>query len=84
MATPSNPVTPKPAPAMVPTAQDDAEAAATFEFMKKHYASQPKVSIKTREDEWVQVNGYTFIIKANERVEVPKDIADILEESGRI
>jgi hypothetical protein len=52
--------------------------------MRDYFASQPKTSIKTRDDEWVQVNGYTFIIKKGERVDVPQDIANILEESGRI
>lgn len=56
----------------------------TENYMRDHYAKQEKVSIKCAEDQWVQVNGYTFIIKGGERVSVPKDIADILEASGRI
>jgi hypothetical protein len=52
--------------------------------MRDYFAGQPKVSIKCREDERVQINGYVFIIKGGERVDVPKDVADILEESGRI
>lgn len=52
--------------------------------MKNYFASRPKVSIKTQNDEWVQINGYTFIIKGGVRVEVPVDVADLLEESGRI
>jgi hypothetical protein len=67
-----------------PSGKEAREDALAENKMRDYYASQPKVSIKTREDEWVQVNGYTFIIKAGERVDVPKDIADILEESGRI
>lgn len=52
--------------------------------MRDYFAARPKVTIKTREDERVQINGYVFIIKAGERVEVPVDVANILEESGRI
>jgi hypothetical protein len=52
--------------------------------MRDYFAAQKKVSIKTRQDEWVQINGYTFIIKGGERVEVPEDVANLLEESGRI
>jgi hypothetical protein len=52
--------------------------------MRDYYAKQPKVQVKCREDQWVQVNGYTFIIKGGEKVMVPKDIADVLEECGRI
>lgn len=63
---------------------EDKEAAHTAENMRAYFASRPKVSVKTKEDEWVQVNAYTFIIKKGERVEVPDDIARILEESGRI
>lgn len=84
MATAANPVTPKPVSADKPTSEEQRQDAFTENTMRDYYAAQPKVSIKTREDEWVQVNGYTFIIKKGERVEVPKDIADILEESGRI
>lgn len=67
-----------------PTSDEDRQAAAQFDRMKAHFASRPKVSIRTRNDEWVQVNGYTLIIKAGERVEVPDEIATLLEESGRI
>ena len=56
----------------------------TEETMRAYYAAQPKVSIRTKEDQWVQTKGYTFIIKGGERVDVPKGIAEILEESGRI
>ena len=52
--------------------------------MREYFASQPKVSIKTREDQWVQVNGYTFIIKGGERVDVPEDVFKLLDEAGRI
>lgn len=67
-----------------PSAEEERQALAAHNRMRDYYAAQPKVSVKPREDQWVQVNDYTFIIKGGERVDVPKDIADILEESGRI
>ena len=84
MATVNNPVTPKAASVPKPTSAEDRSDVLTENYMRDYYATQPKVTIKTRDDEWVQVNGYTFIIKGGVRVEVPKDIADILEEAGRI
>jgi len=77
----------KPVAAEIPVGFDSAtEKAAkmTEYYMRDYYKAQPKVSIKCAEDQWVQVNGYTFIIKGGQRVEVPKDIADLLEASGRI
>jgi len=52
--------------------------------MRDYFAAQPKVTIKCLEDERVQINGYVFIIKGGERVDVPKDVADLLEQSGKI
>lgn len=67
-----------------PTSAEERADAFTEATMRDYYATQKRVSIKCANDEWVQVNGYTFIIKKGERVEVPSDIANILEESGRI
>lgn len=84
MATATDPVIPKPSSLPKRTGAEEREDKNTEYRMRDYFASRPKVSIKTREDEWVQVNGYTFIIKKGERVEVPVDIAELLEESGRI
>jgi hypothetical protein len=84
MATVNDPVVPKAAAVPKATSAEERADVLTENYMRDYYAAQPKVSIKTRDDEWVQVNGYTFIIKGGMRVEVPKDIADILEEAGRI
>lgn len=84
MSTAENPVVPTAPSTAKPTTAEQREDKFTENTMRDYYAAQPKVSIKTREDEWVQVNGYTFIIKKGERVDVPKDIADILEDAGRI
>ena len=72
-------------PALSDTSSEDAKADKfTENTMRDYFAAQKKVSIRPLEDQWVQVNGYTFIIKGGERVDVPEDIARILEESGRI
>ena len=76
------PVTEKPESGAV--SAEVLEDLVTEETMRAYYAAQPKVSIRTKEDQWVQTKGYTFIIKGGERVDVPKGIAEILEESGRI
>lgn len=60
--------------------------------MKEAYAKEKKVRIKIPVDVLnpedltvtVQVNGYTFLIKRNESVEVPESIANILSEAKYI
>lgn len=84
MATAKNPVIPTPEPTPAVTSEDAVADKMTEDYMRDYYAKQEKVTIRTQEDEWVQVNGYTFIIKKGERVSVPKDIAQILEDAGRI
>lgn len=46
--------------------------------------AQPKVTVKCHEDTHVQINGYSFYIKAKTKVQVPQQVAEILEEAGRI
>jgi len=84
MSTVDTPIVPKPRAVATPTGAEQVEDTLTENRMRDYFASQPRVSIKTREDQWVQVNGYTFIIQKDVRVEVPKGVADILEEAGRI
>lgn len=74
----------KAAPSATPTSAEAKADAFTQNTMRDHFAAQKKVSVKCQKDEWVQVNGYTFIIKGGERVEVPEQIAQILDEAGRI
>ena len=52
--------------------------------MRAYFETREKVEIKTREDERVQINDYVFMIKGGEKVKVPVDVRDLLEESGRI
>jgi hypothetical protein len=87
MAAPITKVAAAEAPVEAPAGFDsttEKAAKMTENYMRDYYAKQEKVTIKCAEDQWVQVNGYTFIIKGGERVSVPKDIANLLEESGRI
>jgi len=50
----------------------------------KFLAAQPKVVVKVQEDTYVAINGYGFHIKGKTKVAVPQDVANILEEAGRI
>ena len=55
--------------------------------MREHFARQKKVSVrilKEKGDAFVQVNGYTFIVQAGARVEVPEQIAQMLEDAEYI
>lgn len=63
---------------------DERDAGVSFAAMKKHFDSQKKVSVKVAEQQFVQVNGYTFIIEPGQRVEVPEDVARMLEDAGVI
>ena len=66
------------------TGEDEKELRDRQDIMREHFAKQKKVRLRVREQQWVQVNDYTFVIAANEWVEVPQQIADILEETGRL
>lgn len=55
-----------------------------FRRMQEHLAGQKKVRVRVQEDTWVQLNGYTFQIKGKTWVEVPAQVAEILEEANRI
>jgi hypothetical protein len=54
--------------------------------MKKHFATAKRQTVKIRNDGdvFVQVNGYSFLIKPNVKVEVPTEIATLLDEAGYI
>lgn len=60
--------------------------------MKDFFAKEKKVRIKipadplnpTNDSVTVQVNGYTFLIKRGESVDVPESIANILTEAKYI
>jgi deoxycytidine triphosphate deaminase len=69
---------------VISTPVETAEDRDTHARMKAHFDAQPKRRIRCKNDEFVQVNGYTFLIKANEWVMVPEDIAALLEDAGLI
>jgi hypothetical protein len=73
------------APKLEDTAGEDSKAALLDQNrMRDYFAAQKKVAVKVSQDEWVQINGYVFIIKKGERVDVPEDVANLLEEAGRL
>ena len=46
--------------------------------------AQPKVRVRLREDRQFMVNGYTFVVKGGEPVEVPEQIADMVEDRFKV
>lgn len=54
--------------------------------MKRIFATQPRVKVKVHNDSdvFVQINGYSFLIKPGKTVEVPEQVAEVLEEGGYI
>lgn len=54
--------------------------------MREYFKNQKRIRVKVRNDSDVpvQINGYTFIVAANVPVEVPVDVAELLEVAGYI
>lgn len=63
---------------------DDKAANDMISFMRDHFAKQDKFPVRLQEDQWVQINGYTFIIKGGERVKVPEDVYNVLADAGLV
>lgn len=67
-----------------------ADIAAIRENTAALLAKQPKKKVRLRADpnpkapnfETVQINGYTYMIKKGEEVEVPEEVHEILVRSG--
>lgn len=76
------------APTPSPSVKTDAEAArlSLIDKMKIYFKDQKRVRVKVRNDADVpvQINGYTFIVQANVPVDVPEDVARLLDEAGYI
>lgn len=75
-----------PAPSVEET-EERAQHESMLNVMRDYFAAQPKVRIRVPKEKGnvpVQVNGYTFLIAAGEYVEVPRDVADILEAAQYI
>lgn len=77
-------VTPVEAPEAVPAAEESHRS--MMRYMADKFAKEKRVTVKIRNDSDVfcQVNGYSFLIKPNKKVEVPESLIPILEEAGYI
>lgn len=75
-----------PAEVKVAEAVSDSEEAqrSMLNIMADKFASEKRVSVKVRNDGdvFLQVNGYSFLIKPNVKVEVPESIVPLLEDAG--
>ena len=54
--------------------------------MREKFAAERRVPVKIHNDGpvSVQVNGYSFLIRENVKVEVPESVAELLDEAGYI
>lgn len=54
--------------------------------MREYFKTQPRRRVKVHNDSdvSVQVNGYTFVIQHGVNVDVPEDVADLLDQAGYI
>ena len=54
--------------------------------MTRIFKTQRRVPVKVHNDSdvFVQINGYSFLIKPGKTVEVPEQVRDLLEEGGYI
>jgi len=79
---------PRYAPAPSPKVQTDATLAqqSMLNVMRETFADQKRVRVKVHNDGpvTVQVNGYGFLIAEDQWVEVPEQVAEILEDAGYI
>lgn len=78
------------APEVAPSAAVQTQATiaqqSMLNVMREVFSKQKRVRVKVRNDGPVpvQVNGYTFLIRENVPVEVPEQVAEILEDAGYI
>ena len=75
-----------PAEVKAAEAVSDSEEAqrSMLNVMADKFAREKRVPVKVRNDGdvFVQVNGYSFLIKPNAKVEVPESIVPLLEDAG--
>lgn len=83
---PQAPVGSAPAPTSKATAAAIESQQSMLNIMRDKFAVEKRVPVKVHNDGpvFVQVNGYSFLIRENERVEVPESVAAILDEAGYI
>lgn len=76
------------APAVEPVPQTNPEIArmSTLDKMRDYFKASKRVRVKIKNegDVPVQINGYTFVVQSNVAVDVPEDVATLLEEAGYI
>lgn len=65
----------------LPFKDEKKASAGMFKAARDFLAKQPKVKIRLPEDAVVIYNGYPFQIPGRKQVEVPKQIAEIIEQS---
>jgi len=55
-----------------------------IDHMAEKFAKEERVEVKVRNDGdvFLSVNGYSFLIKPNVKVKVPKSIVPLLEDGG--
>ena len=75
-------VAPAPAPSDALPGEKDRES--MLAIMRKKFAAEKRVTVRLRNDGdvFVQVNGYSFLIKPNVKVDVPESLIPLLEEAG--
>ena len=74
---------PKPSPSPIVNVNQGKDS--EVKRMEAHFKAQKKVKVRIRPEDgeqWVQVNGYTFLIQPGEWVRVPEQIYDMLVEKG--
>jgi hypothetical protein len=74
-----------PTPAAVQMDSADRNAfESSYKATERSLQAQKKVRIRVPVDTRVQINGYGFYLAGKQWVEVPQQVADILEEAGRL
>lgn len=69
----------------VATSSDEAARLNDYNAMVRHLKAQPKVRIRTPKDGCtVIINGWRWDMPGNQRLEVPEQVAELLEEGGYI
>ena len=82
MATISTVREPKPTPTDLPV---NMQRTSEQDRMKAHFAAQKKVRVRIRPEDgeqWVQINGYTFLIQPGDWVRVPEQVYEALVAKG--
>lgn len=73
-----------PADAPPPGVDEKKVTAGMFKAARAFLATQPKVKVRLPENAIVIYNGYPFTIPGRQTVEVPKQIAEIIEQSQEL